>query len=82
MVTVLRKVQWNLLLEGGRNCSWDVTYKFRLMLQGCRGYGIFFKGKWCAGAWPLDWHKEGITRDLKSLELFLIVRALWLWADE
>ena len=36
----------------------------------------------CAGTWPEEWHRQGVTKDLTFLEFFPIVGALWLWAHE
>ncbi|KAM4652053.1 uncharacterized protein O3C94_014388 [Discoglossus pictus] len=48
---------------------------------GARGFGAYFRGYWCAQAWPARWHEEGWTRNLTLLELFPIVITLWLWGD-
>ena len=45
---------------------------------GSLGFGIYFRGRWCAGMCPEDWHQNGITRDLTFLEFFPIVGVLWL----
>ena len=45
---------------------------------GAQGFRIYFRGRWCAGTWPEEWHQQGITRDLTFLEFFPIVGALWL----
>lgn len=50
--------------------------------SGSSGFGIFYRGRWCAGQWPTAWHTVGITADLTFLELFTIVGALWLWGEE
>ena len=23
---------------------------------GAQGFGIYFRGRWCAGTWPEEWH--------------------------
>ena len=51
-------------------------------VAGSAGFGIYYRGKWCAGTWPDEWHKAGVTRDLTFLDFFPIVGALWLWAEE
>ncbi|KAM4652049.1 uncharacterized protein O3C94_014384 [Discoglossus pictus] len=48
---------------------------------GSQGFGAYFRGHWCAQAWPAGWHEQGWTRNLTLLELFPIVVALWLWGD-
>ncbi|XP_067322974.1 uncharacterized protein [Anolis sagrei] len=48
---------------------------------GSIGFGIYFKGHWCAERWPDDWHSAGITADLTFLEFFPILVAVTLWAD-
>lgn len=45
------------------------------------GFGIYFGGQWCNARWPDRWHIEGFTRDITVLELFPIVTALFIWAD-
>lgn len=50
--------------------------------SGSLGFGIFFRGRWCAGVWPQSWHDKGITRDLTFLELFTILGTLWIWGQE
>lgn len=47
--------------------------------SGSLGFGLYFKGRWAAGQWPETWQAAGIMADLTFLELFPIVRALWLW---
>ncbi|XP_072254328.1 uncharacterized protein, partial [Pyxicephalus adspersus] len=49
---------------------------------GSTGFGAYFGGKWCAGAWPQSWVDAGLVRDLVVLELFPIVLAVDLWGRE
>ena len=46
------------------------------------GFSIYFRGRWCAGTWPDEWHQNGTTRDLIFLEFFPILSVLWLWAEK
>ena len=62
--------------------SVQVEFQVHSDAAGAFGFGIYYRGKWCAGSWPDEWHREGITRDLTFLEFFPIVGALWLWAEE
>ena len=39
-------------------------------VAGSLGFGIYFIGRWCAGTWPNEWHRNGITRDLTFLDFF------------
>lgn len=49
---------------------------------GSSGFGAFFQGQWCVGRWPADWVTRGFTVNLLLLELFPIIVAAYLWADE
>ncbi|XP_053143522.1 uncharacterized protein LOC128341261 [Hemicordylus capensis] len=49
---------------------------------GGAGFGLYFRGRWCAAPWPRDWFERGVTRDLTFLELFPIVVAVHIWAEE
>ena len=49
---------------------------------GMIGYGMYYRGKWCTGKWPDEWHTFKATRDLIFLELFPIAGALWPWAND
>lgn len=49
---------------------------------GSLGLGIWFKGHWCSEQWPLEWHKQGFTKDITMLELFPIVVAVFIWGDQ
>ncbi|XP_077773920.1 uncharacterized protein LOC144325210 [Podarcis muralis] len=49
---------------------------------GSQGFGLFWKGRWCAMRWPLEWQGTDITRDLTFLEFFPIAVAVHLWVDE
>ncbi|KAH3876407.1 hypothetical protein DPMN_000247 [Dreissena polymorpha] len=43
------------------------------------GFGAYFNGRWCQGAWPLAWLEEGLLQDITVLELFPIVVAIFVW---
>ena len=62
--------------------SVQVEFQVHSDAAGAHGFGIYHRGKWCAGSWPEAWQEDGITRDLTFLEFFPIVGALWLWAEE
>lgn len=49
---------------------------------GSAGFGIYFRGHWCAQEWPNDWHAAGLTRDLTFLEFFPIVVSVYIWGSE
>ncbi|XP_052220819.1 uncharacterized protein LOC127837617 isoform X1 [Dreissena polymorpha] len=46
------------------------------------GFGAFFHGRWCQGAWPPAWLEEGLLLDITVLELFPIVVAMFVWGDD
>lgn len=54
------------------------------MLDASRffGFGVFFRGHWCAETWPVDWFTRGMTRDLTFLELFPIHMVVCLWGKD
>ena len=47
---------------------------------GSLGYGIYFKGSWCAGIWSEDWQQRGITWDLMVLEQWAN-SVMYFWCD-
>ncbi|XP_077779111.1 uncharacterized protein LOC144326428 [Podarcis muralis] len=49
---------------------------------GSLGFGLYFKGRWCAQRWPSAWQGQAITRDLTFLEFFPIVVAVHIWTEE
>ncbi|KAM3940651.1 uncharacterized protein RB166_000605 [Leptodactylus fuscus] len=49
---------------------------------GSAGFGAYFQGRWCAGAWPEDWVAAGLVANLALLELFPILVAVELWGQE
>lgn len=49
---------------------------------GGLGFGVYFRGRWCASAWPDRWVELGLTRDITFLEFFPVVVALFLWGSE
>ena len=57
-------------------------FQVQLDTAGSAGFGIYYRGRWCAGTSPDEWHQAGIMRDFTFLEFFPIVRALWLWVEE
>ena len=44
------------------------------------GFGAYFQGKWALGTWPDHWNTQG--PDITFKELFPIVLALQLWAEQ
>ena len=50
--------------------SLGAAFQVHLDTAKSLGYGIFFRGRWCAGVWPPQWHEFGITRDLTFVEFF------------
>lgn len=56
-----------------------VEFQVHSDASGSRGFGVYFRGRWCTGQRPDSWHSAGITSDLTFLKLFPIVGALWLW---
>ncbi|XP_077790847.1 uncharacterized protein LOC144328967 [Podarcis muralis] len=49
---------------------------------GSLGFGLYWKGRWCAERWPKTWQGGEITRDLTFLEFFPIAVAVHLWVEE
>ncbi|XP_053105446.1 uncharacterized protein LOC128324664 isoform X1 [Hemicordylus capensis] len=49
---------------------------------GGHGFGLFFRGRWCASRWPPAWIEMGVTRDMTFLEFFPIVVAVHIWARD
>nr|XP_034972425.1 uncharacterized protein LOC118085646 [Zootoca vivipara] len=49
--------------------------------SGRCGFGVYFRGHWCAQPWPASWHAAGVTRDLTFLEFFPILVALRIWGS-
>ncbi|XP_072254199.1 uncharacterized protein [Pyxicephalus adspersus] len=49
---------------------------------GSSGFGAYFAGHWCAEAWPEDWRRLGLCKNLILLELFPLVVALTLWGSQ
>ncbi|XP_077783928.1 uncharacterized protein LOC144327573 [Podarcis muralis] len=49
---------------------------------GSLGFGLYWKGRWCAERWPAEWAGGEITRDLTFLEFFPIAVAVHLWVEE
>ena len=76
------------LVEYNGVSFWRSTRLLRAEFQvqsdaaGSAGFGIYYRGRWCSGTWPVEWHQTGVTKDLTFLEFFPIVGALWLWAEE
>ncbi|XP_053164753.1 uncharacterized protein LOC128350441 isoform X1 [Hemicordylus capensis] len=80
---------WGTFLEQFNGVSfWRAEQLVEAELQvhsdaaGGAGFGVYFRGRWCYGCWPVGWERAGITRDLTFLELFPIVVAVHLWAGE
>lgn len=48
---------------------------------GAHGFGAYFQGQWCAGAWPPAWEEAGLLSNLALLELFPIVLATEVWGE-
>ena len=46
------------------------------------GFGAYFNGRWCQGAWPSAWLEEGLLQYITVLELFPIVVAIFVWGDD
>ncbi|XP_053106618.1 uncharacterized protein LOC128325152 isoform X1 [Hemicordylus capensis] len=63
----------SLLLEADLQVQSDAAGGF--------GFGVYFRGRWCAERWPAAWVASGVIRDLTFLEFFPIVVAIHLWAD-
>lgn len=49
--------------------------------SGAMGFGVYFRGHWCAEPWPHKWVVSGVCTDLTFLELFPILVVVWLWGD-
>ncbi|XP_054843457.1 uncharacterized protein LOC129335043 [Eublepharis macularius] len=50
--------------------------------SGSTGFGVYFRGHWCAEQWPAEWAGQGLTRDLTFLEFFPILVAVCLWGKD
>ncbi|XP_054839956.1 uncharacterized protein LOC129332750 [Eublepharis macularius] len=50
--------------------------------SGSTGFGVFFRGHWCAEQWPREWDESEVVRDLTFLEFFPILVAVFLWGHE
>ena len=67
---------------------WQDTLNMRNDFQvhsdaaGSLGFGLYWRGRWCAKHWPAAWQGEAITRDLTFLEFFPIAVAVHLWVEE
>ncbi|XP_053143317.1 uncharacterized protein LOC128341176 isoform X1 [Hemicordylus capensis] len=79
---------WASFLESYNGVSfWRDSLLLEVVLQvqsdaaGGSGFGVYFRGRWCAERWPAAWVASGATRDLTFLEFFPIVVAIHLWAD-
>nr|XP_034994623.1 uncharacterized protein LOC118096659 [Zootoca vivipara] len=64
------------------NLSLRSDFQVQSDAAGSLGFGVYFKGRWCAQPWPASWHASEVTRDLTFLEFFPIVVAVHLWAEE
>ena len=65
-----------------RDLCLGADFQLQMDVSDSLDFGIYFRGRWCAGKWPESWQEAGLTRDLNFLELFPIIGALWLWAGE
>ncbi|XP_053161001.1 uncharacterized protein LOC128349104 [Hemicordylus capensis] len=79
---------WATFLESYNGASfWQDTLLLEAELQvqsdaaGGLGFGVYFRGRWCAERWPAAWVASVVTKDLTFLEFFPIVVAIHLWAD-
>lgn len=63
---------------------WSTNEEVQLFTDSAQGFGfgIYFAGKWGSGKWPDNWHTKGYTGDITVLELFPIVAALFMWAEQ
>jgi hypothetical protein len=48
---------------------------------GALGFGCYFRGRWCAAAWPQEWLASDVSVDITVLELFPIVVAIDIWGS-
>lgn len=46
---------------------------------GAFGYGAYFQGRWSAEAWPDDWIKMKLNRNILFLELFPVFVSIVIW---
>lgn len=47
-----------------------------------KGFGVYFKGHWCQGRWPEEWHTRGFTSNITAMELFPILVAITIWGEQ
>ena len=50
------------------NVCLEADFQVQTDVPGALGYGIYFQGRWCAGAWSGDWTQLGITRNMTFLD--------------
>lgn len=48
---------------------------------GALGFGVYFRGHWCAKCWPKALRCRSVTAEFTFLELFPLVVAVHIWAD-
>ncbi|XP_053164950.1 uncharacterized protein LOC128350575 [Hemicordylus capensis] len=60
----------------------EADFQVQSDAAGGLGFSLYLRDRWCAEHWPQDWAERGITRDLTFLELFPIVVAVHIWADQ
>ncbi|XP_077787077.1 uncharacterized protein LOC144328297 [Podarcis muralis] len=80
---------WLQFLDGFNGISlWQDSLALQSDFQvhsdaaGSLGFGVYFRGQWCAQHWPASWQGKPILRDLTFLEFFPIVVAIHLWEDQ
>ncbi|XP_054835512.1 uncharacterized protein LOC129329840 [Eublepharis macularius] len=79
---------WLRFLSGFNGVAlWQAPLDLGTALQvhsdaaGSLGFGVFFRGWWCAQPWPPSWASAGVLRDLTFLEFFPILVAVSIWGD-
>lgn len=82
-------VMWQQFLDDFNGTSfWRDSQLLRADFQvhsdaaGGHGFGLYFRGHWCAQPWPDTWLESDIIRDLTFLELFPLVVAVHIWANK
>ena len=78
---------WLQFLDGFNGISFwrdEVHVKAEFQVHsdaaGSSRYGVYFRGRWCAGLWLMECSNSEVNWDLTFLEFFLILGVLWLWA--
>ncbi|XP_067655870.1 uncharacterized protein [Haliotis asinina] len=64
---------------------WDDNTRIQMYTDSAggmgRGFGLYLSGRWAAGKWPVDWHRNGYTNDITLLEFFPIWLVVMIWGD-